>query len=132
LIRITKNSIYKWTFNCGPGTNTRAELLGAWATLYLASRLHIDTLQILGDSRIIIEWLNKRNDLQAISLSAWKDRIRLLQLAFKKLSFIHIYRQHNKSTDLLSKEALQKKVGIITYNHWIDGHEGPPHFLTLF
>jgi ribonuclease HI len=111
LIRITKNSFYKWTFNCGPGTNTRAELLGAWATLYLASRLHIESLQILRDSRTIIEWLNNMGDLQAISLSAWKDRIRLLQLAFKKLSYKHIYREHNKSTDQLSKAALQKKAG---------------------
>jgi hypothetical protein len=75
LIKINNYTSYRWTFNCGPGTNTRAELLGAWATLYLASRLHIDTLQIYGDSRIIIEWLNNRGDLQAIPLLAWKDRI---------------------------------------------------------
>jgi len=24
LIKISKNSFYLWTFNCGPGTNTRA------------------------------------------------------------------------------------------------------------
>jgi hypothetical protein len=29
LVRVTKNSQYRWTFNCGPGTNTREELLGA-------------------------------------------------------------------------------------------------------
>jgi ribonuclease HI len=69
LIKISQNTFYKWTFNCGPGTNTRAELLGAWATLYLASRLHIDALQVLGDSRIVIEWLSNKGDLQAISLS---------------------------------------------------------------
>jgi ribonuclease HI len=44
LIKITHNTYYKWTFNCGPGTNTRAEFLGAWATLYLASRLCIENL----------------------------------------------------------------------------------------
>jgi ribonuclease HI len=132
LIRISQNSFYKWTFNCGPGTNTRAELLGVWATLYLASRLHIEVLQLLGDSRIIIEWLNNRGNLQAISLLAWKDIIRLLQPTFKKLSYKHIYREHNKSIDQLSKATLQKKVGIISYNLWIDGHEGPPLFLTLF
>jgi hypothetical protein len=47
LIRITENSLYKWTFSCGPGTNTRAELLGAWATLHLATRLNIDHLQLI-------------------------------------------------------------------------------------
>jgi hypothetical protein len=30
LIIITKNSSYRWNFNCGLGTNTRVELLGAW------------------------------------------------------------------------------------------------------
>jgi ribonuclease HI len=126
LIKTTQNTLYKWTFNCGPGTNTRAELLGAWATLYLASRLHIDALQVLGDSKTIIEWLNNREDLQAISLMAWKDKIRMLQPTFKNLIYNHIYREHNNSTDQLSKMALQKKVGILNYSLWIDGHEGPP------
>ena len=44
IIKISPNTLYKWTFNCGPCTNTRANLLGAWATLFLASRLHIDVL----------------------------------------------------------------------------------------
>jgi hypothetical protein len=60
LIKITKNTSYRWTFNCGPGANTREELLGTWAMLYLASRLHIETLHIFGDSIIIIECLNNR------------------------------------------------------------------------
>jgi hypothetical protein len=29
LIKLSHNTLYKWTYNCGPGTNTRAELLGA-------------------------------------------------------------------------------------------------------
>jgi len=28
MIKINDNTIYKWTFNSGPGTNTRDELLG--------------------------------------------------------------------------------------------------------
>jgi hypothetical protein len=44
IIRINEHRCYKWIFNCGPRTNTKAELLGAWALLTLASRL-----SILGD-----------------------------------------------------------------------------------
>jgi len=132
MIKITQNSYFKWTLNCGLGTNTRAELLGAWATLFLASRLHIEALQVLGDSRIIIDWLNNRGDLQTISLMAWKDRIRLLQTSFKNLTYNNIYSELNKTTDHLSKLTLQKKVGILSYNHWLDGHESPPLFQTLF
>ena len=30
-----------WTLNCGLGTNTRAEMLGVWETLIIASQMHI-------------------------------------------------------------------------------------------
>jgi hypothetical protein len=40
-IRINGHISYKWFFNCGMGTNTKAELLGAWALLTLESRLSI-------------------------------------------------------------------------------------------
>jgi hypothetical protein len=32
-IRLSSSLIHKWYMNCGPGTNTKVELLGAWATL---------------------------------------------------------------------------------------------------
>jgi hypothetical protein len=32
---------YRWHFNGGAGTNTKAELLGAWASLFLAKKLDI-------------------------------------------------------------------------------------------
>jgi len=96
------------------------------------SRLHFDELQILGDFRIIIDWLKNRGDLQAILLLAWKDRIRLIKPTFKKINYTHIFREHNKVVDQLSKTTLNKKLGILTYNLWIDGHKGPSHFLTIF
>jgi ribonuclease HI len=132
LIRTNTNSIYRWTFSCGPGTNTRAELLGAWATLHLATRLNIDHLQLIGDSSVIIDWLNHSGKLQSITLMAWMDRIRLLQRQFKKLIFTHASREFNRDADLLSKTTLQKIAGLITYNHWLDGHEGPSHVIKIF
>lgn len=68
ILRITENSYYTWTFNCGQGTNTRVALLGVWATLNLAARINLEALQIFGDSKIIIDWLNCREKLQVISL----------------------------------------------------------------
>jgi len=54
VIKINDKTSIKWTFNCGPGTNTREEFLGSWEALLLATRLHISNLQVLGDSKIII------------------------------------------------------------------------------
>jgi ribonuclease HI len=67
LIKINDKTSIKWTFNCGPGTNTREEFLGVWATLLLATRLHITNLQVFGDSKIIIDWCNSRGKLQVQS-----------------------------------------------------------------
>jgi hypothetical protein len=87
---------------------------------------------MIGDSRVIIDWLNQKGNLQTITLLAWKDRIRLLKRHFKKLSFSHTSREYNKEADLLSKTALQRKAGVLYFNHWLDGHEGPTHTIQIF
>ena len=120
------------TFCYGPGTNTRAELLGAWVTLHLASILNIEHLQLIKDSRVIIDWLNHKGNLQTITLLVWKDLIRLLQCHFKKLIFTQTSREYNKKAHLLSKTTLQGKAGLIAYNHWLDGHEGPTLATKIF
>jgi hypothetical protein len=95
-------------------------------------RLHILDLQVFGDSRIIIDWLNQKGKLQVISLECWKDRIRDLSKAFRTINFTHIYRDINKEADILSKKALQMQEGKIVYNQWEEGNEGPTLFLNLY
>jgi ribonuclease HI len=128
VIHISPNTLCRWTFNCGQGTNTRAELLGAWATLLLASRLNLDTLLLFGDSRIIIDWLKNKGKLQVTTLLGWKDRIRQLQSSFIKLNFKHIYRENNKEADSLSKAALKKKVESSPSISGWTGTRAPPMF----
>lgn len=43
-----KLRITKWFLNCGPGSNTKAELLGLWASLSLASSWSITHLLVRG------------------------------------------------------------------------------------
>jgi ribonuclease HI len=73
---INSHTSYLWTFNCGKGSNTRAELMGAWASLTLAHRLSISDMILLGDSKIVIDWLKKKANLQAVALESWKERIK--------------------------------------------------------
>jgi len=42
--------------------------MGAWATLILASRLSITTIHVLGDSKIVIDWLNHKGAIQVVTL----------------------------------------------------------------
>jgi ribonuclease HI len=132
LIGLTKNSIYKWTFSCGPGTNTRAELLGAWATLHLARRLNIENIHLIGDSKIIIDWLNCSGNLHLIHLFTWMDRIKFLQCHFKTLLFTHTSQEFNRQANILSKSSLQKQTWLFFYIHWMDGQEGLSHIIKIF
>lgn len=132
IIKISENSVYKWTFNYGQGINTRAKLMGAWATLFLMQRLNLDVFQVIGDSKIIIEWLKDRGNLQIASLMGWMDRIKLLKNTFIKIHFTHVYRELNMDADFLSKKALTKTEDKLEYSQWVDGNEGPTLSINLF
>jgi ribonuclease HI len=132
VINISDLSTYKWTLNCGHGTNTRVELMGVRASLTLASRLSIIDLLVLGDSKIVIDWLKRKGALQVVTLDCWKDKISDLIKLFGTISFAHVFREENQEAVSLSKQALQNQPGIIAYNLWEGGHEGPPLFLNLY
>jgi hypothetical protein len=94
--------------------------------------INIDQLHVLGDSKIVIDWLHNRGTLQVTSLMGWLNRILELKNSFNIIRFVHIYREENGEADTLSKKELQMPKGKIHYNKWIDGHEGPSHFMHLF
>jgi ribonuclease HI len=132
VIQINENKIFKWVFNCGLGTNTRAELLGAWALIALIVWLDISDFYVQGDSRIIIDWLIGKGKLQVISLECWKDRISELKNHFRLISFKHVYCEENYDADNLSKKALLRPPGKIEYFQCVEDHEGPHMLLDIF
>jgi hypothetical protein len=102
--------------------------MAAWALLTLAQRLSITDIHVIGDSKIIIDWLNNIGSLQAISIECWKDRVKDLINYFSVITFAHVYREENQAADTLSKKALSERTGAIAYNQWMDGQEGPIFF----
>jgi len=132
IIRTNEHRTYKWTINCGPGTSTRAELMGAWAPLTLVSQLSILELLIQGDSKIVIKWLQGKRRLQVISLEYWKDRLMELIKIFQNITFLHVYKEENLEADGLSKHALPKDPEKIVYYQCEEDHEGHHLSLDLF
>jgi ribonuclease HI len=130
--KISRFSVIRWVFNCGRGTNTKAELMGAWATLSLALHLSIKRLQILGDSKVVIEWLSNRGSLQVCAIEGWKARIRDMIRCFDVVSFDHIFRNSNRDANLLSKQALGEPEGSIIYYPWSNGIAGHKSHISLY
>jgi ribonuclease HI len=82
IIKALDATVYIWTLNCGSGTNTKAELMGTWETLWLADYLALPCIHLLGDSKVVIDWLSNMGTLQVSSLEGWKTRIISLSRKF--------------------------------------------------
>jgi ribonuclease HI len=67
--------ITKWFFSCGGGTNTKAELLGLWTTLFLATSWSVKHLLVLGDSSVVIDWINCKSKLRSVHIECWKQKL---------------------------------------------------------
>ena len=89
--------------------------MGVWETLTLEKYLSIQKLQVLGDSKLVIEWLTKKGRLQTCAIESWKIKILDLIKDFHEIIFQHIYRDHNKEVDTLSKKSSLEPEGRITY-----------------
>jgi hypothetical protein len=97
----------------------------------MANVLHLHHLHLLGDSKVIIKWLQRKVKLHASKIEGWKRRVQDLQKNFQGTYFQHIYRETNKA-DSLSKRALEAPMGILVYFTWINGFEGPQQTINFF
>jgi ribonuclease HI len=122
----------RWIFNCGEGSNTKVELVGAWATFSMEKFLDIHHIQILGDSKVVITWLEQKCNLHAINIEGWKRSIRDLASSFQGTSYQHIFRDSNVEADKLSKRALLAPKGRLIYFKWDGEVESSPQFLNIF
>jgi ribonuclease HI len=110
-LKITPGHNIQAHFAGGTGNNIKAELLGLWGLLYLATHFSIKNLMVAGDSKVTIDWISDKAKLEIIYLSHWKDMISNLKQGFETLNFMHIHRQFNKIADSLSKKALKDEPG---------------------
>ena len=94
--------------------------------------LHLHHLHILGNSKIIIECLQRKSKLHATKIEGWKRRARDLHKNFQGTYYQHIYMESNEEVDRISKRALEAPKGILFFFTWINGIEGPQQNIYLF
>jgi hypothetical protein len=105
----------------GNGNNMKAELLGLWGLLLFASRLSIKKMMVAGDSKVAIDWINAKSNLNLLYLNSWKDKIRRLKDKFDSIKFMHVHRKFNSEGDTLSKKALKQPTRWLFYEETVEG-----------
>ena len=119
-IFLNKDHFFEFALGLGTSTNTKAELLGLWALLHVAQVMGLPTLNIFGDSSVIISWVNGFNALAPPELSHWCRAIRHLCSCFSNLSFSHFYREYNQIVDCQSKVALCLPPGTCIFSEYFE------------
>jgi len=103
---LNQSHCYHMKYAVRRGTNNKAEFVAQWVLLSVASHLGCKRLQVMGDSKLVTDWANKKNLVQILGLGPIQKATRKLQSAFDWISFMHISRNFNKLADMLSKQEL--------------------------
>jgi ribonuclease HI len=107
-LKFSSSHSIKALFVGGSGNNMKAELMGLWGILLITTQWSIKKLMVVGDSKVTIDWINDKSNLDLNYLSHWKEKIRFLKKGYEMINFMHIHRQFNKEADNLSKKALKE------------------------
>ena len=68
------------------------------------------SLQVYGDSLLVIEWAKELIQCHVVLLLPILEEVFLLKQQFNYISFTHVFRERNGVADQLSKEASQRHI----------------------
>ena len=71
----------------------------------------VQSLQIFGDSKIILEWAKGNQRCNILRLRPLLEQVIQLKSLFDLISFTHVYKERNSSANRLSKEGAQLQAG---------------------
>jgi len=112
ILHKTDQHLFNIKAGLGAGTNNYAELITLHHLLHFALSHHCTSINIYGDSQIIINWFNDISTCHMHTLSIILNEVLELKAAFNNITVSHIYREYNKGADKLSKEAALMDRGV--------------------
>jgi len=94
-IIMENNLQYQIHWNGGLGSTIKAEAMALTSLLSMCHFLNIQSLQIYGDSKVIIEHVTEKHHIKNQFLDSWMNRIMILWKGMEGYSIHHIYRSQN-------------------------------------
>ena len=88
VIHLSHFEFYHIKMGVGEGTNIKVELLALWGLFHFVHLFQEEKLHIMGDSQIIVEWVNYNCNLHVFSLEPWLKRFKRRFSIFKDFSYL--------------------------------------------
>lgn len=121
ILCIYASHYYNILYTPGRDYNTKAELATLWVLLFMVGSLNLCKVHIFGDSKIVVDWINGKSEIQVACLAARKAQVREFLAGLDWFSCKHIYRELNSEVDKLSKEALELQDGTFCFQEFYEG-----------
>ena len=90
VIKLQMNHKFLLRMVVGKGTNTKAKLLSLWGLLWFAQKKNILVLQVLGDSKVIVDFANDAHQVHSLELFHRLRRVKGLLDSFPETTLQHI------------------------------------------
>ena len=97
-------------------SNNQAECYSLLLVSQLAKKQGFNSVQIYGDSEILIKYLNSPNNLKTSGLIIILQRIRIILKYFDNIESFHILWGLNNSVDVLENQACLLPQGFLSIN----------------
>jgi ribonuclease HI len=120
-LKINPDHLFRGHFAGGKGNNMKEEIMGLWGLLHFATGLSINKMMVVGDSKVAIDWINDKSNLNLLYLDTWKGKIKRLKDSFEVIKFMHVHRKYNSEADFLSKKSLDCPTGWLFFEESIKG-----------
>ena len=91
-------------------TNNTAEFVAFIAGMSAAKAMGIDTLQVKGDSQLIVDLMNGKRRAQKVHIAALYRKAKELADGFTEFGIVHVGRARNARADGLANEAMDLRV----------------------
>jgi len=77
---------------------------------------------LVGDSKVIIDWIKEEVNLNILHLGPWKEKMWRLKDSFERLKFMHVHRIYNTIVDQLCKIAMNRSCGWIYFQKLVESY----------
>ena len=85
-IWLNDSNFYNIALNCGSCNNTRLYVTALWTLAHCAKELGLKDLRVLGDSRVVIDWIKEKYNIKVLMLNNWLTKINTVRGSFSRIT----------------------------------------------
>jgi len=110
VLHLSNRVSFKIKMGLGSSTNNFAELMSLKLLLFTKEK-NVTSLQVFGDSQVVVKWVQNQQQCQNILLLHILEEVQRLVVSFDVFEIHHVFKERNMIADQLSKDIFLMEQG---------------------